>query len=66
MKYNKNIELDAKMVHAASIGLFDCFAYQSFKTPDEAYGRAMWLKKQSESYIKEVSDRVVEIEKELK
>jgi hypothetical protein len=63
-EYKQDLELDTIMVHAAMNGLFDLLAIQKFKTPQEAYERALWLKKQPEFYITAVNNRVAEIEKE--
>lgn len=63
-RFLQNVSLDAALVHAAMNGLFDAAAIQFGLTPSETYFRAFWLKRLSEFYIKKVSDRVVEIEKE--
>lgn len=63
-KFKKDIDLDAKLVLAALRGMFEPVAMQIFRTPDEAFCRAEWLKHQSDSYISKVSDKVVEMENE--
>lgn len=64
-EFEENIELDATLVHAATIGLFVPCAIGLGMTADEALGRAYWLKRQSQEYITAVSLRVVEIENNI-
>jgi hypothetical protein len=64
IEFKKNINLDAVMVHASMRGLFDPCILGLGMTVSEGYARAMWLKKQSDKYIRSVSDRVVEMENE--
>lgn len=59
---NKNVGLDAILVHAAMSGEFIVAAIGLGLTPNEAHHRSDWLKSQSDDYIKQVSDKVVEIE----
>lgn len=61
-EYEENIELDAILVHSAMLGMFEPAAIQLGLSPSEAFGRAAWLKRQSEEYITKVSNRVVELE----
>lgn len=67
-QYEKNVELDAQMVQTAMYGGIDAIVALAFKlrhifsSPDDALHRAEWLKKQNEEYIRQVSDRVVELE----
>ncbi len=58
--YEKNVSLDAVLVHAAMHGAFALAAMQTGLKPDEAFGRAEWLKKQPKAYINQV---VAEVEK---
>ena len=63
MEFERNVELDAVMVRASMLGLFELFAIQYFETASEAWARAEWLKKQPEEYIMQVSDLVEEQER---
>lgn len=60
----RNIKLDATLVHAAIMGLIVPCAIGLGMTSDEVDARATWLKKQPMSYVKQVSDEVVRLEKE--
>ena len=60
----KDIKLDAILVHAAMRGMFEPCAIGLGMTADEAFKRCEWLKNQSESYIKSVTKEVVYIESE--
>ena len=60
----QNIQLDAMLVHARIHGLIVPYGIGSGKTPNEIFLRMKWLRKQPDSYLKKVSDRVVEIENE--
>lgn len=62
MKFKRDIELDAVMVHASMLGLFEPCAISQGMSPNEAYARAYWLKRQPIEYIEKVSNRVVELE----
>lgn len=65
----KNIELDAQMVLASMKGGIDGLMQLGFRlkhiftTTNMVTDRAAWLKEQSPKYIKQVSDRAAEIEK---
>ena len=69
-RFKKNLSLDAQMVftaaHHGMSGLIQ-FGYMNrhiFNTTDDVTDRAEWLKKQDDAYLKEVSDKVVELEKQ--
>ena len=63
MTYKKDLELDARLVHAAMRGLFARFVVgMGTMTTSEAFGRAEWLKRQSDAYVQLVTDRVIELE----
>jgi hypothetical protein len=70
MEFEKNIELDARMVLSAMKSGMDGimnFAFRNrdiFDTPDKAVQRAYWLKEQDEDYIIQVSDRTAELEQQ--
>ena len=61
-KFSADVQLDATLVLAAMRGLFVPCAIGLGMTPDEAYGRAAWLKKQPEKYISAVADAAAERE----
>jgi hypothetical protein len=60
----KNVKLDALLLHAALHDLFVPCAIGLHLTPDEAFGRSDWLRKQKTSYIQKVIALVMEIENE--
>ena len=53
-----NVELDAKLVHAAMHGTFMHAAMNYGLKPDEALARAAWLKKQPDAYVLQVAEKV--------
>lgn len=61
-KYKRNVDLDATLVHAAMAGLFVPCAIQLGLSPDEAFGRSLWLKRQPKSYVDKVVNKVMEIQ----
>jgi hypothetical protein len=69
MNFEKNVELDARLVLAAmgdGINGVINFAFRNrhhFPTPNDATDRCDWLKKQSHKYIAEVSERAAAIER---
>lgn len=54
--------LDSTLVYASMRGMFEVTAWRLGLTPDEAFGRAEWLRQQPERYIKQVCDKVAELE----
>lgn len=60
-KFKEDVELDANMVFASMGGVFVPFAISVDMTPDEAYGRAVWMKRQPETYLMQVVNRVAEL-----
>ena len=62
--FQEDIELDAKMVYASMAGMFVPFAIQAGLKPNEAFGRAEWLRKQPSEYLDKVVKRVQELELE--
>ena len=66
--FNRNVELDAALVYAGLHGGLGRYMLTArslgIETPDDAFWRARWLKRQPEEYIAAVSDRVVELEHE--
>ncbi len=68
-KFERDLKLDANMVLAGMQGGkegFMAYAFARrdvFANPGEAIARAEWFKRQPESYVKEVCDRAVQIEK---
>lgn len=69
MRFDKNVELDARMVLAAMKGGIDGYMNaaflrtNNFSNTNAAMERAKWLKKQNPKYLKEVTNRVIELEK---
>lgn len=67
-RFEKNIELDARMVIASMQGGIDGlmnFAFLNrshFPTTKDATDRAEWLKRQDDEYIKLVSEKAAELE----
>ena len=69
IQHKRNMDLDAKMVLQCSkygrhaLPRFAFFNRHIFSSPDDALDRANWLKNQSEDYINQVSERVIELER---
>ena len=57
-RFKKDINLDAQMVYAGMKNRFEPYAVSIGMKPDEAFGRAEWLKKQSRQYIHAVTLQV--------
>lgn len=68
-KFKENVELDAKMVFMGmrsgidAVMGFGMAHKDEFPTPDHVMARGAWLKKQSEEYIKKVSEKASELTK---
>jgi hypothetical protein len=68
-KFKQNIELDARLVLAGMRGGMDGIMQVAFTmidifpTTEIVTDRCIWLKRQSDKYIKNVCKRVVELER---
>ena len=57
----KDLSMDAVLVHASYIGLFELAAIGLNLTPSEAIARGEWLVKQDDDYITLVANKVKEM-----
>jgi hypothetical protein len=68
LKFERNADLDARMILASMRGGHESFMSYAFARrdvfakPGDAVARADWLKRQPQSYIKEVCDLAAKLE----
>lgn len=63
-QFKQDAKLDALLVYAAMMGVFELGAIRAGLNANEAFARADWLKKQPESYVMAVAEEVVRLEDE--